>query len=84
MRLWYLWSVKTTIELPDTLLDRANAMATERRMTLHDLFFHALEQVLAEKSVQTPDRTKKLFAEMDRLPMFAAKNRLSRTEAHAR
>jgi hypothetical protein len=76
--------MKTTIELPDTLLDRANAMAAERRMTLHDLVFHALEQVLAENSVQTRDRTKKLFAEMDRLPMFAAKNRLSRAEAHAR
>jgi hypothetical protein len=48
------------------------------------LVCYALEQVLAEKSVHTRDRTKKLFAEMDRLLVFAAKNRLSRTEAHAR
>jgi hypothetical protein len=81
---WYECLVKTTIELPDTMLYRANAVAAERRMTLHDLVFHALEQVLAEKSVQTRDRATKLFAEMDRLPVFAAKNRLSRTEAHAR
>ena len=76
--------VKTRIDLPEKLLNQANAMAAERRMTLHDLVCYALEQVLAEKSVHTRDRTKKLFAEMDRLLVFAAKNRLSRTEAHAR
>ena len=80
----YMWAVKTTIELPDAIVHQAKVIAAERRTTLRELVLQGLEHVLAEKQTKARDRAKKLFAEMDRLPEFAAKNRLSRSEANAR
>ena len=80
----YLQVMKTTIELPDAIVHQAKVIAAERRTTLRELVLQGLEHVLAEKQTKARDRAKKLFAEMDRLPEFAAKNRLSRSEANAR
>jgi uncharacterized coiled-coil protein SlyX len=80
----YLQVMKTTIELPDAIVHQAKVIAAERRTTLRELILQGLEHVLAEKQTKARDRAKKLFAEMDRLPEFAAKNRLSRSGANAR
>ncbi len=76
--------MKTTIELPDEIVRQAKIVAAERQTTLRGLVLQGLEHVLAEKQVAAKDRAKRLFAEMDRLPVFAAADRLSRTDAHAR
>jgi hypothetical protein len=76
--------MKTTIEIPDPLVQKAKVFAAERRTTLRELVLQGLEHVLSEKQMKARDRAKKLFVEMDRLPKFAAKNRLSRSEANAR
>ena len=76
--------MKTTIELPDAIVHRAKVLAAERRVTLRELVLQGLEQVLGEKQATARTRARKLFAEMDRLPEFSAKNRLSRLEANAR
>ena len=80
----YLRGMKTTIELPDAIVHQAKVIAAERRTTLRELVLQGLEHVLAVKQTKARDRAKKLFAEMDRLPEFAAKDRLSRSEANAR
>lgn len=76
--------MKTTIELPDAMVQRAKVLAAERRVTLRELVVQGLEHVLDEHQVTARSRAKKLFAAMDRLPEFTAKNRLSRTDANAR
>jgi hypothetical protein len=76
--------MKTTIEIPDPLVQKAKVFAAERRTTLRELVLQGLEHVLSEKQMKARDRAQKLFVEMDRLPKFAAKNRLSRSEANAR
>lgn len=76
--------MKTTIELPDEIVRQAKIVAAERQTTLRGLVLQGLEHVLAEKQVTAKDRAKRLFAEMDRLPAFAATDRLSRGDAHAR
>jgi hypothetical protein len=77
-------SMKTTIEIPDDVAHQAKIVAAERRTTLRGLVLQGLEHILAEEQVKARDRAKKLFAEMDKLPAFAAKNRLSRSDANAR
>ncbi len=76
--------MKTTIELPDAIIRQAKVAAAERRMTLRELVLQGLEHVLAMDQMKAKDRAKKLFAEMDKLPEFAARNRLNRPEANAR
>lgn len=76
--------MKTTIELPDAIVHRAKVLAAERQVTLRELMLQGLEHVLSENQVTARSRAKKLFAAMDRLPEFAAKNRLSRSQANAR
>ncbi|MFN6045664.1 MAG: hypothetical protein ACK49I_09365 [Verrucomicrobiota bacterium] len=76
--------MKTTIEIPDAIVHRAKVVAAERRTTLRELVVQGLEHMLTEKQLKPRERAKLLFAEMDRLPKFAAKNRLSRSEANAR
>ena len=76
--------MKTTIELPDAIVHRAKIIAAERRVTLRELVLQGLEHVLGENQVTARNRAKKLFAAMDNLPEFAAKNRLSRSQANAR
>jgi hypothetical protein len=80
----YLRVMKTTIEIPDAIAHQAKIVAAERRTTLRGLVLQGLEHILAEKQVKARDRAKKLFAEMDKLPAFVAKNRLSRSDANAR
>ena len=80
----YLRFMKTTIEIPDAIAHQAKIVAAERRTTLRGLVLQGLEHILAEKPVRARDRAKKLFAEMDKLPAFVAKNRLSRSDANAR
>jgi hypothetical protein len=76
--------MKTTIEIPDAIVQQAKIFAAERRTTLRSLVLQGLEHVLAEKQVKPGERARRLFAEMDQLPAFAAQNRLSRTDANAR
>ena len=76
--------MKTTIEIPDAIAHQAKIVAAERRTTLRGLVLQGLEHILAEKPVRARDRAKRLFAEMDKLPAFVAKNRLSRSDANAR
>ena len=76
--------MKTTIELPDVIVQRAKILAAERQVTLRELVLQGLEHVLMEKQMTARGRARKLFAAMDRLPEFAATNRLSRSDAHAR
>ena len=80
----YLRAMKTTIELPDAIIHQAKVLAAERRTSLRELVLQGLEHVLEEKQTQARDRAKRLFAAMDRLPVIAAKDRLSRSQAHAR
>lgn len=76
--------MKTTIELPDAIVQRAKVYAAQTRVTLRELVLQGLEQVLDGKQVTARSRAKKLFTAMDQLPEFAAKNRLSRSKANAR
>ena len=76
--------MKTTIEIPDAIARQAKIMAAERQTTLRGLVLQGLEHVLSEKRVKARNRAEKLFAEMDELPAFAAKNRLNRSDANAR
>lgn len=76
--------MKTTIELPDTVVMRAKVLAAERRTTLRALVLEGLEHVLSEKRLTAQARARRLFAEMDKLPNFSAGDRLSRADAHAR
>ncbi|MEO5914639.1 MAG: hypothetical protein ABIS50_10430 [Luteolibacter sp.] len=76
--------MKTTIEIPDAMAQRVKILAAEQRTTLRDLVLQGLETILNEKPVKARDRAKKVFAAMDRLPEFSAKNRLSRSDANAR
>lgn len=76
--------MKTTIELPDAIVRQAKILAAERRVTLRELVLQGLEHVLTEKQVTARSRAKKLFAAMDGLPAFAAKDRLSRPDTNAR
>ena len=39
----YLWSMKTTIELPDELFQRAKVMSAERGTTLKEIMAQALQ-----------------------------------------
>lgn len=76
--------MKTTIELPDTVVNRAKVLAAERRTTLRALVLQGLEHVLSEKRASAQERAQSLFAEMDTLPEFSAGDRLSRSDANAR
>lgn len=76
--------MKTTIELPDELVQKAKIVAVARSTTLRQLVQLGLERVLEEEQVSAKSRAKKLFAAMDRLPEFSASKRLSRSETHAR
>ena len=76
--------MKTTIELPDMVVQRAKVLAAERRTTLRELVLQGLEHVLSEKRVSAQERARNLFAEMDKLPAFSAGERLNRSDAHAR
>ena len=76
--------MKTTIELPDSIVKKAKVIAAERRTTLRALVLQGLEHVISEKHVEAKDRAKKLFAAMDKVPGIAAGKRLNRAEAKAR
>ena len=76
--------MKTTIELPDAVVNRAKILAAERRTTLRELVLQGLEHVLSEKRVSARERAQSLFEEMDTLPEFSPRDRLSRSDAHAR
>ena len=80
----YLRVMKTTIELPDSIVEQAKVIAARRRTTLRALVLQGLELVIAEKQVTAKDRAKKLFAEMDKVQGIAAGKRLNRSEANAR
>lgn len=77
-------TMKTTIELPDAVVKRAKVLAAERRTTLRELVLQGLEHVLSEKRVSARQRAQSLFEEMDALPEFSARDRLDRSDAHAR
>ena len=76
--------MKTTIELPDSIVRKAKVIAAKRRTTLRALVVQGLEHVITEKHVSAKDRAKKLFAAMDKVPEITAGKRLTRTEANAR
>ena len=76
--------MKTTIDLPDETVRLAKVLAAERRTTLRALVLEGLECVLEEKPAVARNRSRLLFAEMDKLPRLAARHRFSRAQAHAR
>ncbi len=76
--------MKTTIELPDSVVQEAKVLAARRRTTLRALVLLGLERVIAETRVTAEDRAGKLFAAMDRAPGVTAGRRLNRAEANAR
>lgn len=76
--------MKTTLELPDEMVRKAKILAAERKTTLRELVLQGLEQVLEGNQVSARDRAKKLFARMDKLPVFAAADRMNREDTHAR
>ena len=76
--------MKTTIELPDSIVKKAKVIAAERQTTLRALVLQGLEHVISEKHVAAKDRAKKLFAAMDKVPGITAGKRLNRAEANAR
>jgi hypothetical protein len=80
----YLRSMKTTIEIPDSIARQARLLAAERHTTLRALVIQGLEQVLSEKQVTAKDRAKKLFAAMDKTSGITAAKRLTRADANAR
>jgi hypothetical protein len=77
-------SMKTTIEIPDSIARQARLLAVERQTTLRALVVQGLEHVLSEKQVTAKERAKKLFAAMDKAPGISAGKRLNRTDANAR
>jgi hypothetical protein len=76
--------MKTTIELPETIVRKAKLLAAERQTTLRALVLQGLEHVITEKQVKAKDRAKQLFAAMDQAPGIRADKRLNRTGANAR
>lgn len=76
--------MKTTIELPETIVRKAKLLAAERQTTLRALVLRGLEHVIMENQVNAKDRAKQLFAAMDQVPGIRAEKRLNRTEANAR
>lgn len=58
--------MKTTIELPNSIVKKAKMIAADRRTTLRALVVLGLEHVITEKHVTSNDRAKKLFAAIDR------------------
>ena len=64
--------MKTTIELPDSIVRKAKVIAAERRTTLRALVVQGLEHVITEKHVSA------------KVPEITAGKRLTRTEANAR
>lgn len=80
----YLRFMKTTIEIPDLIAQRVKILAAQRRTTLRELVLQGLDKVLNEDRPNSKDRSDRLFAAMDQLPAFSARERLSREEANAR
>ena len=80
----YLRLMKTTVELPESVVRKAKLLAAERQTTLRALVLKGLEHVLMEEQVNAKDRAKQLFAAMDQAPGIKAGKRFSRTEANAR
>lgn len=76
--------MKTTIELPDSVVREAKVLAAQRGTTLRALVLEGLERVIREAQVTAEDRARKLFAEMDKAPGVTAGRRLNRAEANAR
>ena len=76
--------MKTTLELPDEMVRKAKILAAERKTTLRELVLQGLEHVLDGNQVSARDRAKKLFSQMDKLPVFAASDRMNREDTHAR
>jgi hypothetical protein len=48
--------VKTTVDLPDDILERTKIAAVRRRTSLKNLIIEGLEAVLREKSPLSPPR----------------------------
>jgi hypothetical protein len=80
----YLRFMKITLELLVAIVRKAKILAAERQMTLRELVLQGLEYVLDGKQVSAQDRAKRLFAQMDSLPVFAAADRMNREDTHAR
>jgi hypothetical protein len=76
--------MKTTIEIPDSLVRQARLLAAERQTTFRALVVRGLELVISEKQTSAKDRAQKLFAAMDKAPGITASKRLSRADSHAR
>jgi hypothetical protein len=50
--MWHRGFVKTTIEIPDTLLRKAKSKAAERGLTLKELVTEALQEKLSAEAVR--------------------------------
>lgn len=52
--------MKTTIDIPDTLMARCKALAREQNLTFRDLVEEGLGKVLAERSQRKPFKLRKV------------------------
>jgi hypothetical protein len=71
--------MKTTVELPKTLLRRAKIVAAQRRTTLKNLLIQGLEQVVqpaASPGAKTLSSEEEEFLELDRsgVPVLKSQN----------
>ena len=71
--------MKTTVELPKTLLRRAKIVAAQRRTTLKNLLIQVLEQVVqpaASPGAKTLSSEEEEFLELDRsgVPVLKSQN----------
>jgi len=73
--------VKTTVDLPDDILERTKIAAAKRRTSIKNLIIEGLETVLRENAVVAPP-----YKALDRLRKgyHLGGKTLSREETHAR
>jgi hypothetical protein len=76
--------METTIDLPETLLERTNLSAANRQTTMRELVIEGLEKVLTEEA-HTPSKVDtKAAVERLRKGYHLGNQPLTREECHAR
>jgi len=77
----YPYLLKTTIDLPDDILERTKIAAAQRRTTIKNLVIEGLESVLRKQ--ETPSDPTEALARLKKGYHLGGKA-LTRDEAHAR
>ena len=75
--------MRTTIDLPDPLLERVKITATVKKTTIRNLVIQGLEVVLKEESDSSPSASRSALARL-RAGYALGGKPLSRDEIHAR